>query len=199
VDLLNAEAPKCSKLESLKLWAAFALGMTVMIIAAAMFDYATFKNQFGTGGAAVSSADAAEISGLGGVAAEVDSPNDLIDDKHEVKKVSYEEVTQPFVGVEVTEIENPDGSKKILISRVLAKSPAEGAGLKEGDELIRFDHRDVDDIEALQGLISRKEPGDRVKIEILRDGGGVSVYVLLGSFVPDTEAQTDSSVIRITG
>jgi len=172
------------------------MGMAVMIIAAAMFDYASLKNQFGAGGSTVSGAEAGEILGLGGEAAEVDSSDEAAQ-KHESKKVSYEAETQPFLGIEVMEIENSDGSKRVLVSRVIENSPAEDAGLKRGDEIVRFDRRDVKDIETLQKLISRKTPDERVKIEIMRDGSGISIYVVLGSFVPETRPPADNNIVRI--
>jgi len=197
VDLsIGDEYKKCSKTGTFKLWASFIMGMAVMIIAAAMFDYASLKNQFGAGGATVDSAEAGEISGLGGVAAEVDS-SDEVAQKHESKKVSYETETQPFLGIEVMEIKDSDGSKRVLISRVIENSPAEDAGFKMGDEITRFDRRNVEDIEKLQQLISRKSPDERVKVDILRDGWGISIYVVLGSFVPADYAPADGNIVRI--
>ncbi|MFQ6112707.1 MAG: PDZ domain-containing protein, partial [bacterium] len=58
----------------------------------------------------------------------------------------------------------------VLINDVAEDSPAEDAGLREEDVIIRFDGKRIRNSKELSRAIRSKEPGDRVKIEIIRDG-----------------------------
>jgi serine protease Do len=57
----------------------------------------------------------------------------------------------------------------VLITEVEKKSPAEQAGLKAGDVIIKADNRKVKDSEDIKEMVSDKEKGDKVNLEILRD------------------------------
>jgi S1-C subfamily serine protease len=58
-------------------------------------------------------------------------------------------------------------------------SPAAGAGLKNGDVLVKFDGRKLDTLYDLTDALARSKPGQRVKIELLRDGQAIDVEVTL--------------------
>lgn len=69
-----------------------------------------------------------------------------------------------FVGV----IRDDDaGNCRILA--VHPDSPADKAKIMPGDVITKFDGKDVPDFDALVVLVRRKKPGDKVKIEVLRD------------------------------
>jgi len=56
----------------------------------------------------------------------------------------------------------------ILINEVYANSPAQEAGLKRGDVIIRFDGRRITDETRIRTLLAEKKPGDKVNLTILR-------------------------------
>ena len=62
------------------------------------------------------------------------------------------------------------GGPGVRISGVSVKSPAERAGLKEGDRVIEFNGKKVDDLDTLQAAYLTAKPGDTVKVVFLRDG-----------------------------
>ena len=64
---------------------------------------------------------------------------------------------------------------------VVTGSPAERAGLKTGDVLVRFDGGAVTDLRSYSELLKPKKPGDTVKVVVLRDGKEVAVDVVLGA------------------
>ncbi|MFQ5822826.1 MAG: PDZ domain-containing protein [bacterium] len=68
----------------------------------------------------------------------------------------------------------------VLINDVAEDSPAEEAGLREEDVIIRFDGKRIRNNEDLTRAIRRKEPGDKVKIEIIRDGEKKKVELKIG-------------------
>lgn len=58
----------------------------------------------------------------------------------------------------------------VKVTGVSKKSGAEEAGLKKGDVILRFDGVKVSDREEIIDIIRNKQPGDKVKVEFLRDG-----------------------------
>lgn len=70
-------------------------------------------------------------------------------------------------------------------SAVLEGSPADRAGLKEGDIILALDGIVIDDAHSLGGLIAKRSPGDRVTLQVERDGRQFSVQVLLEERQPD--------------
>jgi len=71
--------------------------------------------------------------------------------------------------------------KGVLINDVIDDSPAEEAGLEEGDVIVRFDRKLIEDIDALTSAMKEKEPGDEVTLEILRDDVRKDFTVTLGT------------------
>jgi hypothetical protein len=67
------------------------------------------------------------------------------------------------------------------ISGVRAGSPAEAAGLRSGDVIVRVGDHATDDIYAFTEALRAYRPGDRVTLVVLRDGAEVSLTAQLGS------------------
>jgi len=61
------------------------------------------------------------------------------------------------------------GEKGLLVNRLTKDGPAEKAGLKVGDVIIRVDGKSVATVGDLSELVQDKKKGDRVKIELIRD------------------------------
>jgi serine protease Do len=68
----------------------------------------------------------------------------------------------------------------VIVNEVVADSPAEKAGLKQGDVIIGWDRRDIDDTGELTGLVSDSEVGDKVTLRVVRDGKELEVPVVIG-------------------
>ena len=49
-------------------------------------------------------------------------------------------------------------------------SPAEKAGVKEGDVLLKIDGKDVANLQGFSGLLRALAPGQTVKVVLLRGG-----------------------------
>ncbi|MEU8275360.1 S1C family serine protease [Microbispora bryophytorum] len=76
--------------------------------------------------------------------------------------------THAFLGVSVADAVG--GASGAVVSSITAGSPAEKAGLKEGDLITRINEKVVDSAEALVGTIRGSRPGDKVTITFTRDG-----------------------------
>lgn len=57
----------------------------------------------------------------------------------------------------------------LLVTRVTKEGPADKAGIKVGDVIIRVDGMSVGSVDKLSEIIQDKKKGDRVKIELVRD------------------------------
>lgn len=66
------------------------------------------------------------------------------------------------------------------ITHVIEGTPAEKAGLKEGDVITRIDDRDIDGFGDLAEEIGSHEPGDKVSITYWRDGKKNEASIELG-------------------
>lgn len=79
------------------------------------------------------------------------------------KKATPDVVTRGFVGVEVAE-EGGD----VVVKSVLAKSPGDEGGLKEGDRISKFDGRSVYGLDGLDGFSRKLASGKTIKVLVLR-------------------------------
>jgi serine protease Do len=79
-----------------------------------------------------------------------------------------------WLGVSIAQVEKTkDTGEKIegvLITDVYDDSPAEAAGLEDGDIIIEFEGKKTHDIDKLVQAVRDNEPGSKVKITVMRDG-----------------------------
>jgi len=68
----------------------------------------------------------------------------------------------------------------ILISDVVEGSPAESAGLKRGDVILKYDGKNVDSPLNLRNMVAATKPGTSVAVTVLRDGKKVTKTVKIG-------------------
>jgi 2-alkenal reductase len=70
---------------------------------------------------------------------------------------------------------------------IVPGSPADDAGLREGDILTDVDGVRIDDEHGLDDILSQYEPGDTVNLSLLRDGSVTHVSLTLGTRPADLE------------
>jgi serine protease Do len=95
-------------------------------------------------------------------------------------------VTHGYMGIGITDVspENaqffhvPDSSGAV-VDQVEADSPAAKAGLKVGDVVRAIDGQKVTGAGDLQVEVGQKQPGNTIKLQVLRDGRTVDVPVTL--------------------
>jgi len=90
--------------------------------------------------------------------------------------IEYGEVQRAIMGVniadmtsELAESENISEITGVYITNVVPGGAAEEAGIKKGDVITEFSGKNVDTAAELQEQVSKKRPGDKVKVEILRN------------------------------
>ncbi len=96
-------------------------------------------------------------------------------------------LNRPYLGVafqvitpELQEQEDLDEEYGALVIEVVPDSPAEEAGLKEGDIIRAVDGAEVNDDHLLAELIGRYQPGEQIELTVIRDGRRITIDVELG-------------------
>ena len=68
----------------------------------------------------------------------------------------------------------------VMIDSVFQNSPAERAGIRGGDIITRFNGQDVNNASQLSVLVSTVRSGDRIPVELIRDGVRKEVAPVIG-------------------
>jgi serine protease Do len=77
-----------------------------------------------------------------------------------------------------------------LVANVTPDGPAEKAGIKQGDVILKFDGKDVTTMRGLPRLVAQTPIGKDVDVEILRKGQRQNMKVAVGRLSEDEEPKT---------
>ena len=101
--------------------------------------------------------------------------------------IKYGETKRGWLGVriqqvtkEIADVEKLKNTEGALVASVGERSPAEKAGLKAGDIILKFDGKKIDTMRALPKLVSNTEVGKTVKLEIWRNKKIITKKLTLG-------------------
>ena len=110
------------------------------------------------------------------------------------------EVTHGFLGVLIQDVTQDlakwfetEDVRGALIADVGEDSPAEEAGLKRDDIVLKVDGHDVEDSRAFRSRIATTAPGKKVKLTILRNGKELTKKVTIGKRPADGQFASKSS------
>ena len=73
-----------------------------------------------------------------------------------------------------------DSDDGLLIGKVLKDGPADKAGIKAGDIILKVDDTDIADKEAFKAILKEKSVGDNIKLVIQRKGEEKTIELKLG-------------------
>lgn len=90
--------------------------------------------------------------------------------------VKQEINSDPNAGINVTE------DKGVLVTRVVPNSPAAGAGIRAGDVIIKLDGTPIASADLVQQFVETKSVGDRLQVEVRRNGQPLTISVQAGDF-----------------
>jgi putative serine protease PepD len=86
-------------------------------------------------------------------------------------------IARPYIGIQSTDA--PGGGAEIVT--VNPGTPGDKAGLTEGDVIKKVDGKPVQSADDVSHNITGKKPGDKVKIEVERNGRTEQIVVTLGT------------------
>ncbi|MFQ5603058.1 MAG: trypsin-like peptidase domain-containing protein [bacterium] len=96
-------------------------------------------------------------------------------------------VERGFLGIAMQNIDERkaralemDRPRGVFIDKVLDDSPAETAGLKPKDVILKIGDEEVSKSNQVQAIIARKNPGENINLTLLRKGKELNVTVMLG-------------------
>ncbi|MCA9284840.1 MAG: DegQ family serine endoprotease [Phycisphaerales bacterium] len=104
-------------------------------------------------------------------------------------------VDRGWLGVQVQPL-TPDlaqsfgysGAHGVLLAEALSGEPAAIAGLQAGDILTKVNGRPIESPRDLVMAVGMKAPGEKVEVELMRDGAAKTVTVVLGQRTPELAA-----------
>ena len=103
-------------------------------------------------------------------------------------------VTRGWLGVSIQEV-TPELAKSFdlkekkgaLVSQVVSGSPAEKAGIEQGDVIVEFDGKEVADSKDLPRIVASTPVGEAVTIKLLRNGKVLDRQVKVGEMEEKVE------------
>jgi len=108
--------------------------------------------------------------------------------------IRYGVVHRPRLGVTIQDVNAADAEiyrlpaiTGVEISSVAPGLPAERAGVQMGDVVVQLEGTTVHTVAELQDRIARLQPGAKVRLGLIRDGGPREVTVELAQFKPAAE------------
>lgn len=100
--------------------------------------------------------------------------------------IEFKEVQRGFTGMEVKDIDadlakklNINNNLGVYVSSVLAEGPADNAGMRAGDIIIKVNGRDIDSKSIFDEHIEYLRPGEKAKMTIVRNGKEMEFAVSL--------------------
>jgi serine protease DegS len=87
------------------------------------------------------------------------------------------ELLSPY-GVEKFKL--PKGDTGLLVTSLYRNGPAHRAGLKPGDVLLSIDGKKATDSQEVLMQISNHKPGDKIRLEVLREGMTIALEAVAG-------------------
>jgi putative serine protease PepD len=88
--------------------------------------------------------------------------------------------THPALGIGVADVTAANGSTEVMVESVQPGGAAAAAGIHRGDVILALDGTPVADSDALIAMVRSHDPGQTVRVTILRSGRKLTLSVKLG-------------------
>jgi Do/DeqQ family serine protease len=125
-----------------------------------------------------------------------------------VKKVvtdlaEFGEVQRALLGVSIRDIDSKLAKEKnlkeligVYVAGVVENGAADDAGIKEGDVITKINNISVNSIPQLQEQVGRYRPGDKIVVEIIRNGNTKIIPVTLKNRKGNTDIVKRSEIVK---
>lgn len=130
---------------------------------------------------AINTAVNSEAQGIG-FAIPINTVSDVLN-----QLMNGSKIVRPYMGIQMTDITDdvsnqlnlPANTTGVLVVKVLSGTPAEKAGLKQMDIIKKIDDKEVTSASQVQSYIEQKKVGDRISVQVQRDGNQAGLLVQL--------------------
>ncbi len=128
-----------------------------------------------------------------GFAIPIDSAKDVI-----TQLLAGGSIKRPYVGVYMQELDEKlarslglsKGAAGVVVAQVASGSPANQAGLQQGDVIERVDGQPVKSSKEVQGLVRGHKVGETVNMLVLRNGKLVAAQIKVGDYPAEGQIET---------
>jgi len=108
-------------------------------------------------------------------------------------------VTRGWLGVSIQDL-TPELAKSLglkenkgaLVSQAVPGGPAEAAGIEQGDVIVNFDNRPVDDSKDLPRIVAATPVGKSVTVKLLREGKAIERQVKVSEMAEENQSAAKS-------
>jgi len=121
---------------------------------------------------------------LAGITGVIHAQDDEV--KVKVKKMDHGwlGITMQDIDAELAEALDLSEGAGVLVNSVIDDSPADKAGLADGDVIVTFAGKEIEDTGDLSRAVRKTQPGDEIEVEVLRDGERRIIAVTVGKREP---------------
>lgn len=119
---------------------------------------------------------------------------------------THGEVVRGWLGVVIQEVTRElaqsfgmERARGALVTRVLARSPAEAGGIAVGDVIVEFNGREVVRSSALPPMVGRTGVGETARVVVVRDGERRTLRVRIGRLPDEDELASGRGVVPPQG
>lgn len=102
----------------------------------------------------------------------------------------YLGVSMQMITPEMSEFFKLDNSRGALINDVSPDSPADKAGLKKDDVIVRINNKRIDDVQDVKNIVGFSAPGTKLEITVIRNGKEVKIEAEVGALEDSEQADT---------
>jgi S1-C subfamily serine protease len=99
-------------------------------------------------------------------------------------RLSYIGVVPAQLTPQIAERFGLEDARGVLVADLERGGPAAGAGLEPGDLVTAIGDEETPSVEAFLGALRRRDPGDTVRVEVVRDGEELTIPVTLADRPP---------------
>ncbi len=110
--------------------------------------------------------------------------------------IKHQRVIRGWLGVVIQDITEElaesfglPNAEGVLVGDVTPNSPAEKGGMERGDVILKYEGREVKDVNDLRNLVARTSVGTEATVDVLRDNKSVQLTIIIGEQPADLFAQ----------